>query len=102
MSEIIKEEKNVLVIPKTDIVASMADEFKAELKALIQETSCDLTLDLTGVEIVDSVGIGVIIATHNSLKNKGKKLKVINISVNIYSLLNTMNLGRHFTIEKVN
>lgn len=100
MSEIIKEENHVIVKPGKDVVASMANEFRAELNSLIQESSCDLTIDLTGVEMVDSVGIGVIIATHNSLNNKGNKLKVVNITEDIYGLFSTMRLDRHFTVEK--
>ena len=100
MSEIIKEENHVIVKPGQDVVASMANEFRAELNSLIQESSCDLTIDLTGVEMVDSVGIRVIIATHNSLNNKGHKLKVVNIADDIYGLFSTMRLDRHFTVEK--
>lgn len=100
MSEIIKEANRVIVKPGKDVVASMANEFRAELNSLIQESACDLTIDLDGVEMVDSVGIGVIIATHNSLNNKGNKLKVINITEDIYGLFSTMRLDRHFTVEK--
>jgi anti-sigma B factor antagonist len=50
--------------------------------------------------MVDSVGIGVIIATHNSLNKVGGKLKVTNITKDIYTLFTTMRLDRHFTVEK--
>ena len=100
MSEIIKEEGHIIVKPGKDVVALMANDFRAELYSLIKESSCDLTIDLTGVEMVDSIGIGVMIAVHNSLNNKGKKLKVINITEEIEVLFNTMTLGRHFTFEK--
>jgi anti-anti-sigma regulatory factor len=52
--------------------------------------------------MVDSVGIGVIIATHNSLDQKGGKLRVINIADDIYGLFSTMRLDRHFSVEKAN
>ncbi len=90
MSKIIKRGSDVIVIPEKNIAASMSDEFRAELKALIQETACDLTLDLVGVKAIDSIGIGIIIAAHNSLKEIGKKLKVINVSEDIYLIFNSM------------
>lgn len=99
MSDIIREENQVIVKPATDIVASMANEFKAELQSLVNETEVGITLDLTGVEMVDSVGIGIIIATHNSLNRDGRKLKVTQIPKDIFSLFSTMRLDRHFEME---
>jgi anti-anti-sigma factor len=100
MSEISKQGNNVVVKPGKDVVASMANEFRAELNAQIQESPAELIIDLGGVEMVDSVGIGVIIATHNSLDQKGGKLRVINIAEDIYGLFSTMRLDRHFSVEK--
>ena len=100
MSIINKNGTQVVVKPGRDVVASMANEFRAELNAQIQESPQELVIDLAGVEMVDSVGIGVIIATHNSLDQKGGKLKVINIADDIYGLFSTMRLDRHFSVEK--
>ncbi|TYT75998.1 STAS domain-containing protein [Desulfobotulus mexicanus] len=101
MSQIVKEQDWTTVIPGVDIVASMANDFRTELQNLIQESSGDIQLDLAGVEMVDSVGIGVIIATHNSLNRQGRKLKVVNVAKDIYSLFSTMRLDRHFSVESI-
>jgi anti-anti-sigma factor len=102
MSIINKDGTQVIVKPGRDVVASMANEFRAELNSQIQESPKELVIDLAGVEMVDSVGIGVIIATHNSLDQKGGKLRVINIADDIYGLFSTMRLDRHFSVEKAN
>ena len=99
MSEITIEADQIIVKPGKDVVASMADEFKNELKAQLHGSSGGITIDLEGVSMVDSVGIGVIIATHNSLSNQNRKLKVVNIAKDIYDLFTTMRLDRHFTLE---
>ncbi len=99
MSDIIKEENRIIIKPGHNLVASIANSFRSELHSLIQESPQELTIDLSGVEIVDSVGIGIIIATHNSLNKIGGKLKITNISKNTYDLFVTMRLNRHFTIE---
>lgn len=99
MSDITKEVDQVIVKPGKDVVASMADEFKGELKSQLEGSSGGITIDLDGVQMVDSVGIGVIIATHNSLNNANRKLKVVNIAKDIYDLFTTMRLDRHFTLE---
>lgn len=102
MSLIDKDGGQITVKPGKDVVASMANEFRAELNSQIQEAPSELIIDLDGVEMVDSVGIGIIIATHNSLDQKGGKLKVVNIADDIYGLFSTMRLDRHFSVEKAN
>jgi anti-anti-sigma regulatory factor len=51
--------------------------------------------------MVDSVGIGVIIASHNTLNQADRKLKVINVTKDVYGLFTTMRLNRRFTVEGV-
>jgi anti-sigma B factor antagonist len=100
MSEIIKEGDKVIVKPGMDVVASMANDFRTELHSVVQESPKEILIDLAGVEMVDSVGIGVIIATHNSINKAGGKLKVINVIKDIYSLFSTMRLDRHFNVAQ--
>ncbi len=99
MSQIFENNDTITVMPSQDLVASMSDEFNAELHDLMQKKSMEITIDLTNVKIVDSVGIGVLIAAHNSLKNIQKKLTVTNVAPNIYRLFTTMRLDSHFTVE---
>ncbi len=44
---------------------------KIELKVLVHESFCDLIIDFTGVDMIDSIGIGIIVAAHNSLQENG-------------------------------
>ena len=60
----------------------------------------ELTLDLKQVKMIDSVGLGVIIAAHNSLRGIGGKLTVKNVSNDIYRLFKTMRLDQHFEVTK--
>lgn len=99
MSEIINKGDQTVIRPGTDIVASMADGFKGELISAIDESQGALVIDLEGVEMVDSVGIGVIIASHNTLNQSGRSLKVVNVSKDVYGLFSTMRLNRRFTVE---
>lgn len=101
MSEIVNQDNQTIIKPGVDIVASMAEEFKTELLSVINESSAEVVIDLTGVEMVDSVGIGVIIAAHNSLSQSDRKLKVINVAKDVYGLFSTMRLNRRFTVEGV-
>lgn len=101
MSEIVNDGELTIVKPGTDVVASMAEDFKKELLAAINGSQGPVAIDLNGVEMVDSVGIGVIIAAHNSLNQAGRELKVVNVTKEIFGLFTTMRLNRRFTIEGV-
>ncbi len=98
MSTITEEGGDVVVKPDIDITASMAGEFMAELKQVIAGGVDSLTIDLSVVEIIDSMGLGVMVATHNTLKKNNSKLKLINASKDILGLLNKLRSDHHFEI----
>ncbi len=100
MSEIIKTGDKATIKPGEDVVASMAEEFKNELLSAINDSKADFIIDLEGVEMVDSVGIGVIIAAHNTLNQADRNLEVVNVANDVYGLFTTMRLNRRFTVKK--
>jgi anti-anti-sigma factor len=101
MSEIMNQGDQTIIKPGVDIVASMAEDFKAELLSVINESSVGVVIDMEGVQMVDSVGIGVIIAAHNTLNQSQRELKVINVTKDVYGLFTTMRLNRRFVVEGV-
>jgi len=58
-----------------------------------------LIVDLAGVRMVDSVGIGLFISAHNSLRKIGGVLVLINTSKDLLDLFTNMRLNQHFTIK---
>ncbi|MFO7750278.1 MAG: STAS domain-containing protein [Desulfobacteraceae bacterium] len=100
MSEIVRKGDVTIVRPGKDVVASMAEDFKNELLTAINTYEGEVVIDLAGVEMVDSVGIGVIIAAHNTLNQAGRSLKVINVVKDVFGLFSTMRLNRRFTVEE--
>ena len=100
MSAIIKDGDKITIKPGVDVVASMAEDFKNELLSAINDSKEDFYIDLDGVEMVDSVGIGIIIAAHNTLSQADRDLKVINVIKDVYGLFTTMRLNRRFTVEE--
>ena len=95
-----KKATNKTIKPGKDIIASMSDDFRKKLLKVVNGGIRELTIDLTGVNMVDSVGLGVIIATHNSLDDLGGSLKLKNVSEDIYRLIRTMRLDQHFEVIK--
>ena len=86
------------VTPGKDIVTPMAEEFRAELLELVEDGVKALTVDLDGVGVVDSVGLGVLIAAHNSLQKDDGVFTIKNASEDIYKLFKVMRLDQHFEI----
>ena len=86
------------ICPGKDVVAPMADGFRQELRQIVTEGIREVVIDLEGVEMVDSVGIGVIVATHNSLRRVGGSLEVANVSEDIHKLFKMMRLDEHFDV----
>ncbi len=96
MSVIAREGNVVTITPGQDLVSSMVPGLKQELGT---ESPKELRLDLAGAGMMDSIGIGVIIATHNSLKKTGGKLVIANASENIVKLFKSMRLDQHLTLD---
>jgi anti-anti-sigma factor len=98
MSDVIQNNGEIRIRPGGDIVASMARDFKKELLSLLDSKPTDLIIDLEGVEMIDSVGLGVLIATYNSIRETGGKLVLINSTAEICKLFKSMRLDKHFTV----
>jgi len=100
MSEIVRKGNLVIISPGQNLVNSTVDRFIKELKDEIKKSPAEVIIDLSGVEKIDSVGFGVIIAAHNSMKKINGQIIVANVDDNLYKAFITMRLDSHFSIEK--
>jgi anti-anti-sigma factor len=97
--EIKKHDGGATIRPMINIVSSSIPAMRTEIKTLIDEGIKDIVIDLVTVEIVDSMGIGLLISAHNSLTKMGGKMAVINASKDVLSLLKAMRLDQRFSIS---
>ena len=65
-----------------------------QISATSEETGSNETVVSATID-----GIGLLIATHNSLKAKGGRLRVVNVSPEILNLFKAIRLDRHFAVE---
>ncbi|RQD65354.1 MAG: anti-sigma factor antagonist [Desulfonatronovibrio sp. MSAO_Bac4] len=91
--------QDIVLTLEEDVIAAKSEDIKQKLKETIAGELSFLTLDLDKVEQVDSVGMGVLIATYNSLRKREVGFKLINVGQNIYELFQVMRLNKHFEIE---
>ncbi len=100
MSEVVTEQNETIVKPKRNIVASMASDFRYELLDLIKDGAAQLTVDFEGVKMVDSDGIGALIAAHKALAKNGGKLGIVNPSDDIREFFKLMHLDKQFSVKR--
>ena len=89
----------IVARPGRDIVASMVEEFRRELRELVQRRPTALRLDLAGVGMIDSLGLGLLISAHNTLANQGGKLILDNVSQDLASLFRIMRLDQRMDVR---
>jgi anti-anti-sigma factor len=85
--------------PEGDLVAAKLPVLRSRLRAMVNLGILHLTMDLSGTKMVDSAGIGLLIAAHNSLKKAGGELTVIHASKDILELFRTMRINQHFSVS---
>jgi anti-anti-sigma factor len=95
-----REENKAVVRPAGEtIVAATIPELRAEMRGVVEDGVRDLVIDLAGVRMVDSSGLGLLIAAHNSLKKLGGSFAVIHASGDLLALLRSMRMHQHFSVS---
>jgi anti-anti-sigma factor len=75
-----------------ELTAALIPSLQAALKKEIDAGALSVTFDLSNTVMLDSSGIGLLIATANTLGRKQGELRVINVSDDIFHLLQNMRL----------
>lgn len=82
-----------------DLIASAVPGLQAELKALLGGGVRELVFDLGGAAMLDSTGIGLLIAAANSTSLCAGRIEVINVSADISKLLQSMRLTDRLNVK---
>ncbi|MBU1040595.1 MAG: ATP-binding protein [Proteobacteria bacterium] len=85
---------------EANVSAKNTEELRSLFKQHVNEGARNLELDFSKVGSIDSVGIGLLVATHNSLVKTGGKLSLCNVSQDICQLFTLMRLDKHFHIAQ--
>lgn len=93
------ESKRTVSMPEK-ISAREMPAMREEFKALIQSGVRDLTLDFAAVRSIDSMGIGLLVATHNSLAKLQGRLMLVGVGEEIHQLLTLMRIDKHMSVAR--
>ena len=100
MIAVTREDNKVVVRPDGDsIVAASIPELRSKMRGIVEEGVRELVVDLTDVHMVDSSGIGLLIAAFNSMRKIGGSLAVIHASADILELFRSMRMHQHFNVS---
>ena len=85
---------DVILAGEVDI--SNAPQLRAELKAMLEEKTAPVTMDIKDLSYIDSTGLGVIIGAYGRMKEQGVPMKMVNPAKNVEKLLKITSLDRIF------
>ncbi len=97
MAKVVKNGLRAEVIPEGDITASVAGDVRALLKDLVKEGVTEIVINMTHVEVIDSIGLGLIISTYNTLNKSKGTLRTTNLSRDVLGLFKSMRLDQRFS-----
>lgn len=94
-----RKERQCLVVLQADLTASLIPDLQGALKSHLENGVDEAVFDLGKTVMLDSSGIGLLIATCNSLGRKKGKMRVIHASPDILRLLQSMRLVTRLNVS---
>lgn len=80
-------------------MAASVPGLRSAMREVVSEGVLELTVDLTGCQMIDSSGLGVLVSAHNSLHKLGGRLAVVHASKDILELFKVMRIHQHFSVS---
>jgi len=93
------EQDKVVVKTATDVVAATVGPLRLSLREALSTGSSHLVVDLGETQMVDSMGIGLLISAFNSISKTGGQMEIVNASADLLALFKTMRMHQHFRIS---
>jgi serine/threonine-protein kinase RsbW len=84
---------------KGDLTAALVPDLQASLKEMLSKGARDLDFDLASTTMLDSSGMGLLIAAANSVAPNGGKVRVTNVCPDIFRLLQSMRLTSRLNVS---
>lgn len=94
------DEDKVSVVFEGDLTAFIVPELRTALQAALEKGAMEIEFDLSKASVIDSTGIGILIASYNSLVKKNGTVRLILGSDDIFRMLQGMRLEKRLCISK--
>lgn len=101
MAGVKKKVNQKTIKPGKDIIEAKAPKLREKMLRAMEAAGKAVVLDFTNVKNIDSVGLAVIIASHNTLKDSGMGLKLKNLSQEQLKLFNALGVGEYIELKPI-
>ncbi|MBN1971430.1 MAG: STAS domain-containing protein [Candidatus Delongbacteria bacterium] len=81
-----------------NLTSANVSDMKEILKNEIKDGLNHLIFDFANTQIIDSSGIGILVATYNSVSKIGGRVEIVNASADIKKLLQHMRLSERLGV----
>jgi anti-anti-sigma factor len=99
MIEIIELKNTVILKPDGDITVSTVNELRDMIFKQLEKKKINMSIDFSNINLIDSVGLGVLISCYKSLEEFHGKLSLISINDELLQLFALLNLDKYFSIS---
>jgi anti-anti-sigma factor len=93
-----RRQTQVCVTLTGDLTAVVVPGLQADLRSVLEPGVTEVEFDLAGATLLDSSGIGLLIAAANSAGRLGGRLTVTRVSAEIFQLLQSMRLTARLNV----
>jgi anti-anti-sigma factor len=98
MTRVTREDNKAVVQPAGDTIVATIPELRLKMRDIVGDGVRDLVIDLSAIRMVDSSGIGLLVATYNSIHKMGVQLSAVNASNELMELFRPMRMHQHFSV----
>jgi len=97
-----KENKKLFLIPETDLIADRIEELRDYFAEQLKENSdvIHVILDVQDVNVVDSLGVNLIVGLYRQITDKSKTIEIIGAGKNFMKIANFFRLTSIFSIKE--
>lgn len=83
-----------------DLTAIVVPDLQMDLKDMLKRGARQLVFDLSNTTMLDSSGMGLLIAAANSVVPQGGNIRVTNVAPDIFRLLQSMRLATRLNVSE--
>ncbi len=97
--DVAKDNGVVTITLEDDFTNALLNDFRELVQFEKDAGNSSFQIDFTGTKVIDSMAIGCLVATYNSLRHKDGTLQLINVPETIRGILKVMHLDRIMTVN---
>jgi anti-sigma B factor antagonist len=99
-----KEDDMLFLIPETDLIANRIEELRDYFADQLKKHSdiSHVLLDVTGVDVVDSLGVNLIVGLYRQATSNNKSIEIIGAGENFMKVAGFFRLTSLFPVKSAN